>query len=1001
MHLLIDLQACQTTGSRTRGIGRYSLSLARAMAEHGAGAHQVSLLLSDRFPETVASLRSTFAPLIGDANIHVMAVPGGCREVDTANAARLRLAERLRRHAIGQIRPDCVHVASLFEGLIDDAVCSVEPLINDRTLTAVTLYDLIPYLHAKVYLADANARRWYYRRLQWLRNADLLLAISESSRQEVLDHMGVSPDRVVNISSAIDPHFRPVQISADQAHEVLGRYGIKPDFVLYTGGVDYRKNIEGLIRAYGLLPPVTRQVNQLVVVCSIRADEQQRLQQLGRQSGLANGDLVFAGYVPEADLVSLYNLARLFVFPSLHEGFGLPVLEAMACGTPAIGSDRSSIPEVRGLKDALFDPTQPQAIASAITRALSDDVFRHQLRTHGLQQSRCFSWAESARRAFEALQQQAARHACPATVGPLATGQRRLRMAYLSPFPPTRSGIADYSANLLPELARHYDIELITDQAELEAPWLKFNYPVRSIEWFGANADRYDRVLYHFGNSEFHVHMLALLRQIPGVVMLHDYYLGGMLQFAQIFNLDPEAFHAGLFKSHGYAALLQLQQQGPDAARLAYPANRPVIDAALGVLVHSRYAIDRALQDYGAAYADKLTQVPFAQAHKPATGVDGRRAARERLGLAPDAFVVCSFGFLGATKLNLELLQAWLAASLATDPQAQLVFVGQHPGGQYGQSIDALCQRAANVRITGFASPTEYEAWLAAADAGVQLRTQSRGETSAAVFDCLTHALPLVYNAHGTAAELPPSLGLRLPDDFDTPSLAQALLRLRQQPQLCVQLGQQGRDHVLAHHQARFAATCYSQAIERFYQHGSCAAEHALYDDLKRLAGPQADAGLHDADLLQAAASVVLNRRAARPPCLLVDITGLPQAHLAAWLPIWLKQLRATWWLECVMATDLGWHTARQTVCEVLGLTIKLPDEDVLAQHQDVWLGFQTGQQTPATSPMLYAQRSARLPAAPNFWSEDRVVALLDWVVHGGSRPHFCKPWSCHAKPLA
>jgi hypothetical protein len=173
MHLLIDLQACQTTGSRTRGIGRYSLSLARAMAEHGAGAHQVSLLLSDRFPETVASLRSTFAPLIGDANIHVMAVPGGCREVDTANAARLRLAERLRRHAIGQIRPDCVHVASLFEGLIDDAVCSVEPLINDRTLTAVTLYDLIPYLHAKVYLADANARRWYYRRLQWLRNADL------------------------------------------------------------------------------------------------------------------------------------------------------------------------------------------------------------------------------------------------------------------------------------------------------------------------------------------------------------------------------------------------------------------------------------------------------------------------------------------------------------------------------------------------------------------------------------------------------------------------------------------------------------------------------------------------------------------------------------------------------------------------------------------------------------------------------------------------------------
>src|SRR5690606_38977835 len=96
MHLLIDLQACQTSGSRNRGIGRYSLSLARAMAELGAGHHRVSVMLSDRFPETVAELRAAFAPLVGGENVHLLALPPGCRDMDPTNVGRVVAAEKLR-----------------------------------------------------------------------------------------------------------------------------------------------------------------------------------------------------------------------------------------------------------------------------------------------------------------------------------------------------------------------------------------------------------------------------------------------------------------------------------------------------------------------------------------------------------------------------------------------------------------------------------------------------------------------------------------------------------------------------------------------------------------------------------------------------------------------------------------------------------------------------------------------------------------------------------------
>jgi glycosyltransferase involved in cell wall biosynthesis len=969
MHLLIDLQACQTTGSRDRGIGRYSMALARAMAKQGAQAHRISLLLTDRFPETVAGLRQLFSPLVGSENIHVMSLPAACAAADPAHSTRLLAAERIRQHVIRQLKPDCVHITSLFEGLGEDAVCSIEPVAGLAQTVAITLYDLIPYLHAPVYLANPAVRRWYYRRLQFAKNAHLQLAISESSRREAINVLGFAPERVVNISSAIDDHFRPLEVSLEQRAALHQRYGIRDGFVLYTGGIDYRKNIEGLVQAYAMLPALTRATLQLVVVCSIRPEDRKRLLEAGRQHGLEDHELVLTGFVPEDELVQLYNLARLFVFPSLHEGFGLPVLEAMACGTPTIGSCLSSIPEVLGLDDALFDPARPADITAAMSRALHDEGFLARLSEHGLARSRQFSWQESAKRALSALE--ASVPAAPVYAVPASLPLRRPRLAYLSPLPAQRSGIADYSAGLIPELARYYDIELVTDAPEVDHDWLSANFPVRSTSWFQQHASHYDRVLYHVGNSAFHTHMLPLVRAIPGVVVLHDYFLSDMLNYAETFALEPLAFRGGLLRSHGYRPLQDLDRGEFQSTVATYPANRAVLDFAMGVLVHSQHAIDLARDHYGHNYAQRLARVPFA--HPAVSGVS-RTDARSRLGVPADAFVVCSFGFMAPTKLNRELIEAWRASTLASHPDARLVFVGQKPSAEYMDEIQAALDASDNISITGFAPAADYADWLAAADVGVQLRTQSRGETSAAVFDCLTHSLALVFNAHGSAAELPAEVGVRLPDTFAIEELTSALERLLHEPVSRARIAQRGHEYVRREHDPAQAARRYFDSIEAFYRDAPLAHELSLFDDIAAIkAGP----ALSDADMATVSACMTRNRRTSRPPSLIVDLTGHAPDRVSVWLPQLVKALPKPWLIECVQRVDGQWKTTRALICELLEIKARPQEETVLMAHDDAWLGTTA---SVSETPGLYAWRTACLSPSSASSADEIVASIVAWL---------------------
>jgi O-antigen biosynthesis alpha-1,2-mannosyltransferase len=408
MRIVIDLQGAQN-GSRSRGIGRYSLALTKAMVRNRAG-HEVLILLNGMFPETIDEIRADFAGLVPEDNFVVFTGVGPVDELPRENLWRTRAAELMREQLITDLAPDFLVVTSLFEGACDNTVTSVGELYA-QVPTAVILYDLIPFLDPDKYIGWPPSREWYYRKIDSIKRADLLLSISESARGEAIDHLGIPTERVVNISSAADDSFRAPAHTPEQRNKLLAGFGIERKFLMHSGAFEERKNFEGLIKAFAALPAQLRLEHQLVLVCKLSEESRKSLTALASAVGLGRHEVVLTGYVPDEELIGLYSHCHLFVFPSLHEGFGLPALEAMCCGSPAIGSSTTSVPEVIGRADALFDPNSTESMTALMQKVLSDESFRQSLIQHAAVHARSFSWDVSAKTAIAALESVHARNA--------------------------------------------------------------------------------------------------------------------------------------------------------------------------------------------------------------------------------------------------------------------------------------------------------------------------------------------------------------------------------------------------------------------------------------------------------------------------------------------------------------------------------------------------------------------------------------------------------------
>ena len=404
MRVVFDYQACQSE-SRFRGIGRASRSLQHAMAKRLlADGHDVVFLLNHSLEENVEAALSGVRARVPGARAAAFRIPAPCAAMLEENAWRQSAARALRELAIAALRPDFVHVPALLaDGWGDDAVGSVGEL-GVYVPVALTQHDLIPLVMQDAYLAPGPFRDYYFHKLDGVKRAELFLAISEYTRGEAVSLLGVEEERVINVSSAVDDVFlEPVRAIREEAG-VLERFGLSAGFFLYApGGFDIRKNVDRLFRAFALLPADLRARHPMVLASRLDVGRREVLSGMARSNGLGEGEFVLTDFVSDRELVGLYRACQAYVFPSLHEGFGLPVLEAMACGAPVIGSNCTGIPEAIGLDEALFDPRVEESIADKMRQVVEDESFRERLLAHGRVHVAGFSWERSAAVAIEAM----------------------------------------------------------------------------------------------------------------------------------------------------------------------------------------------------------------------------------------------------------------------------------------------------------------------------------------------------------------------------------------------------------------------------------------------------------------------------------------------------------------------------------------------------------------------------------------------------------------------
>ncbi len=250
--------------------------------------------------------------------------------------------------------------------------------------------------------AEAGLRTHLERAVpQAVRQADFVTADSENTRNELTTLLDVPPDRVDVVYGGVDPRFAP--IADEMALEAIRlKYGLFYPFVLYLGTIEPRKNLTRLLQAYRLLRRQGHVRHRLVLGGGLGWLYQDVLREIDEMA--ADEEVVFLGRIPDDDLPALYNLCDFFVFPSLYEGFGLPPLEAMACGRAVVCSNTSSLPEVIGDAGLLVSPYDVEALAAAMGELAANCELRTRLGQRGIERAASFTWDRSARRLLDVYQ---------------------------------------------------------------------------------------------------------------------------------------------------------------------------------------------------------------------------------------------------------------------------------------------------------------------------------------------------------------------------------------------------------------------------------------------------------------------------------------------------------------------------------------------------------------------------------------------------------------------
>lgn len=602
------------------------------------------------------------------------------------------------------------------------------------------------------------------------------------------------------------------------------KFGIKRNFLLYTGGEDWRKNIEGLLKAFAKLPKHIQKCHQIVVACKLTTFFAQELISLSSSLGI-NQSLILTNYVTDEELRALYSTCSLFVFPSFYEGFGLPLLEAISCGAPAIASNSSSLPEILGSVEQLFDPHSVEALTRLMNKVLSDENFRQKISEQALKQAKTFTWESVTQKMSDVFKEQQPLQKATILFDRVQNNNKP-HIAVFSPLPPLKSGISNYTEDLIQSLVRYFNLDLVHDDDYI--PDISLDNKLLSYSQFEnqLKTNGYEGIIYQIGNSSYHCYMYSHLMRYSGITVLHDYYLGGLINYLDNYHpelgipLEKELEHCyGREKAKDILdklqkGLLNTHEKFPEAGIYL---NRRIFTRSLGVILHNKSAYQRAVKDFS---NDNRHIVHIPLLVPPITQPENKlEDIRLEYGIPVDSFVISTFGFISSTKRPLSILLAF-KKYLYNYPSAYLIFVG---GTDYLGSLDIereikKLELQNRVKITNYVTMSDFYRYIQISDICLNLRFPSNGESSASLLKILSMGKPAIVTNIDSFADFSDDIVVKIPQPRQSDEIEEiykALINLTENSEHRSFLSQNALKYIEREHSPERCARLYAEFFEQ------------------------------------------------------------------------------------------------------------------------------------------------------------------------------------------
>ncbi|MFM7242888.1 MAG: glycosyltransferase, partial [Planctomycetaceae bacterium] len=724
--VLADIRSLQDPLYAGRGIGSHAEFLLATLRDRGAGRLRIVGLVDPERPPPAAG------------------VAASCHELRPVFAAD----------------PGSRSVFLCLSPMTHDTRPPARLLDRVGVRAAAVVYDFIPLEFPDRYLHSKPALYRYTAAAAWLPAYEAFFPISHHAAAELARRQGIAAARIDVTGVALREAFaRRLGVGGARRPDAAADTSI-----LFMGGPDERKNLDAAVAAFTALRAAGRTTLQLAVAGDYPQDWRERVR---ARCGSSAAGLVFLDRLSDEHLADWHAHARATVIASRAEGFSLPVVECIASGSVAVVSD---IPVHRELvvdPGVRFEPEDHARLAAILGRVLDAPAERSRLAAAQHAVASRFTAQAVGDRFWDAF----ARRFLPATASRPTPRPRRRSIAFVTPFPPDRTGVADYSLRCVEALARDVDVDVYTDQpAPMATAAVRQFHPITAAAWLRPD---YDATIAVVGNSSFHTRIIELHRRFGGPCIVHDNRL------AELTAWWKGAEHLRTLAERTLGRGVRAEEV---SSWLADPGGLPtlfydeILDTARPLLVHSR-----GIQEHvGRLYHAPAHYLPFCvyrQFTRADISAEARRAARATLGVPDDEAMIVTLGIVDAVKSPAVCVDA-VAELVQRGIPARLHFVGECSN----HAREALEQQARAAGIggrlafaAGWLDEDGYRRFVVAADAGVQLRTHFFGGLSGALMDCVAAGLPTVANQDLASAIEAPAYIARVPDRPSSAAVAEAL----------------------------------------------------------------------------------------------------------------------------------------------------------------------------------------------------------------------------------